>query len=103
LKLKEAIMSKNDDLVKKIEEQAKTFKLRANRSPEDRKRHDQIQPDEAAAMRKAYNQLHWSVAKIGDLFDRSPTAVKKAISELEKPGECPASPDNVSVGMLETW
>ena len=96
-------MSKNDDLVKKIEEQAKTFKLRANRSPEDGKRHDQIQPDEAAAMRKAYNQLHWSVAKIGDLFDRSPTAVKNAISKPEKPRECPASPDNVSVGMIETW
>ena len=90
-------------MAKKIEEQAKTFKLRAKRSPEDMKRHDQIQPDEADAMREAHNQLIGPLPKSEDLFDRSPKAVKNAISEPEKPRECPASPDNVSVGMLETW
>ena len=58
-------MSKEDDLVKKIEDQAKTFKLRTKRSPQDMKKHGGIQPDEADAMKAAHDKLHWPDAKIG--------------------------------------
>lgn len=96
-------MEKQNRLIKKIEVQAREFKLRATRSPIDRKRHDQIQPDETAAMKKARNELNLSVAKIGDLFDRSPKAVRVAISEPEKPEACPAPPDNINDGILHSW
>ena len=95
-------MEKQNRLIKKIEVQAREFKLRATRSPIDRKRHDQIQPDETAAMKKTRNELNLSVAKIGDLFDRSPKAVRVAISEPEKPEACPAPPDNINDGILHS-
>ncbi len=115
----------------KISDQAKIFKSRANKSPEDMKRHDLIRPDEQKMMWAAYNQLGWSYAKIGSIFDRDPRAVAKKVTEFsrvkgehsrqddspslgtnavsvsttsqEKSGSCPAPPDNVDVVILKNW
>jgi len=118
-------------LIKKILDQAKIFKSRANRSPEDMKRHDLIQPDEQRMMRVAYKELGWSYTKIGSIFDRDPRAVAKKVVEFsqvksehsrqddspslgtnamsvsttaqEKFSTCQAPPANIDVAMLKEW
>jgi len=71
--------------IKKILDKAEIFKSRANKGPEDGKRHDLIEPDEQRYMRIAYDKLGWSYARIGAVFERDPRAVAKMISESSKP------------------
>jgi hypothetical protein len=96
-------MKKQDNLAKKIEDQARAFKLRTKRSPHDMKKHGGIQTDEADAMKAAHDKLDWPDAKIGRVFDRDPRTVRKKVSKPEKPAECQAPPDNVNDGILQSW
>ena len=96
-------MKKEDNLTKKIEDQARAFKLRTKRSPHDMKKHGGIQPDEADAMKAAHDILDWPDAKIGRVFDRDPRTVHRIVSKSEKPAECQAPPDNVNDGILHSW
>ena len=75
---------KEETLAKKISEQAKKYKLRANESPEDSKRHDLVEPDERKTMCTAYDKLGWSLAKIGNAFDRDSRTVKKHLQERQR-------------------
>ncbi len=75
---------KEQRLVKKVEEHAKKFKLRAFISPNDGKRHDQVRPDEWKWMGIAHNQLVWSLAKIGSVFNRDARTVKVSVEEERK-------------------
>jgi len=68
---------KEQRIIKKIENQASKFKQRALKSPEDRKRHDQVRQDEKKWMWRAHNELGWSFAKIGSIFNRDPRTVRK--------------------------
>ena len=77
---------KKETIVKKIEKQAARYKLRASRSPSDRKRHDQVQADEQQWMGKAHRELGWSAAKIGEVFGRDPRTVGREIKR-HKPKE----------------
>jgi len=70
--------------IERILDKAKLFKSRANKSPEDGKRHDLIEPDERKYMRIAYDKLGWSYAKIGTVFERDPRVVAKIVSEPSK-------------------
>jgi len=76
---------KEDRLVKKIEAQAKKFKLRVQKGRGDAKRHDGVRPDEQKWMWTAHHELGWSFAKIGSIFNRDPRTVQKAIAAY-KPG-----------------
>jgi len=96
-------MRKQDNLAKKIEDQAREFKLRTRRSPQDMKKHGEIQPDEAEAMKEAHGKLGLPDAKIARIFDRDPRTVHRTVSEPEKPEECPAPPDNINDGILHSW
>lgn len=70
---------KEQTLIKKIEDRANKFKLRALKSPSDRKRHDPVRQDEQRWIWIASNQLGWSFAKIGSVFDRDPRSTKRAV------------------------
>ena len=48
---------KENRLIKKIEEQAKKFKLRAQKGRGDEKRHDAVRPDEQKWMWTAHHEL----------------------------------------------
>ena len=74
---------KEQTIVRKIENQANKFKLRAHRSPEDRKRHDQTRQDEQKWMWTA-KQLGWSFPKIGSVFGRDRRTAKQAVQSYEK-------------------
>lgn len=76
---------KEDRLVRKIEERAKKFKLRAQKGRGDEKRHDAVRPDEQKWMWTAHHDLGWSFAKIGSIFNRDARTAQKAISTY-KPG-----------------
>lgn len=78
---------KEDRLIRKIEEQAKKFKLRAQKSRTDEKRHDAVRPDEQKWMWTAHHDLGWSLAKIGSTFNRDPRTVQKAIGAYTPAGE----------------
>lgn len=54
---------KEERLIKKVQDYANKFKLRALKSPEDDKRHDLTKRDERKSMWTAYNRLGWSFAK----------------------------------------
>ena len=75
---------KNQELIKKIEEIAKTFKSRKNVGQSDGKRHDTIRRDEEQMMWVAYKQLDWSCAKIATVFDRGDVTVAKRMERLQK-------------------
>jgi transposase len=75
---------KNQELIKKIEEIAKTFKSRTNVGQSDGKRHDIIQRDEQKAMWEAHYKIGWSYPKIGSVFDRGVVTVEKQVEELQK-------------------
>jgi FtsZ-interacting cell division protein YlmF len=77
--------------------------LGATRSPTDRKRHDQIQPDEKDTIKEAHDKLGWPDAKIGRIFDRDPRTVQIIVSEPKKFEECQAPPDNVNDVILHSW
>jgi hypothetical protein len=78
---------KEDRLIKKIEEQAKKFKLRAQKGRGDEKRHDAVRPDEQKWMWTAHHELGWSFAKIGSTFNRDPRTVQKAIASYKPTGQ----------------
>ena len=77
------------NLIKKVENRAQEFKLSGLKSPVDEKRHDHIQQDEKKWMWIAHNQLGWSLAKIGSVFNRDPRAVKKAVQKFEYKKQIP--------------
>jgi hypothetical protein len=77
-------MVKEDRLVKRIEQRANRFKLRALKGPYDEKRHDRIRRDEQNAMWIAYHQHGWSYTKIASVFDRDPRTVKQAVEQKEE-------------------
>jgi len=66
-------------LIKKIQEQAASFKLRTEKNLSDEKRHDIVQSDEQKSMWTAHNQLGWSFATIGSVFDRDRRTAQAAI------------------------
>lgn len=70
---------KYQELIKKIEDQAKTFKSRAVIGYSDMKRHDLIKPDEQKCMWIAHKQLGWSFIKVGSVFSRDRRTIKKAV------------------------
>ncbi len=70
--------------IRRIQGRASKFKQRAYKSPSDLKRHDRIRPDEQKWMHIAYNQLRWSYAKIGHVFDRDPRAVKASVEKEQE-------------------
>lgn len=70
---------KNQKLLKKIEDQAKTFKSREVIGHGDVKRHDLIKPDEQKCVWIVNKQLGWSFAKIGSVFNRDRRTIKKAV------------------------
>ncbi|MFC1955856.1 hypothetical protein ACFLWZ_04935 [Chloroflexota bacterium] len=72
---------KEDKLIKNIETQVKKFKQRTWKSPDDEKRHDPIRQDEQKHMWIAYDQLGWSYAKIGSVFDRDRRTVKDHVEK----------------------
>jgi hypothetical protein len=74
---------KEETKIKKIEKQASKFKQRALKRPEDEKRHDQVMEDEKRCMWIAYNELGWSFAKIGSMFNRDPRTTRKAIETFK--------------------
>ena len=76
-------------LIKKVEKRALEFRSRGFKSPSDEKRHDHIQQDEKKWMWNAHNQLGWSYAKIGSVFNRDPRAVKKAVQNFEYKEQIP--------------
>ena len=78
---------KEDRLVRKIEERAKKFKLRAQKGRGDEKRHDAVRPDEQKWMWTAHHELGWSFAKIGSIFNRDPRTAQKAISTYMPAGQ----------------
>jgi len=80
---------KEQRLVKKVEEHANKFRLRAFISPSDRKRHDHTRQDEKNWMGIAHNQLGWSYAKIGSEFNRDPRVVKKTVQKFEYKEQIP--------------
>jgi len=82
-------MMKEGALIKKIEARANKFKERALKSPQDGKRHDAVRQDEKKWMWTAYNELGWSFAKIGSIFNRDPRATKKAIETYKPPQHGP--------------
>lgn len=74
---------KEQRLIKKVEDQAKRFKSRALKSPDDLKRHDQVHRDEQRWMYTAHKQLGWSFAKIGSVFNRDPRTTKQAVESYK--------------------
>ncbi len=68
---------------KNIEVRVIKFKLRALKSPNDTKRHDQVRRDEQKYMYIAYNQLSWSFAKIGSVFERDSRTTKRAVESYK--------------------
>jgi len=87
---------KADRLIKKIEEQAKKFKLRAQKGRGDEKRHDAVRPDEQKSMWTAHHELGWSFAKIGSIFNRDPRTVQKAIAIYKPTGQKKRRPGEAS-------
>jgi hypothetical protein len=75
---------KTEVLEKRILEQAKTFKSRANKSLADNKRHDRIKSDEKKEMFTAHCQLGWSYSKISATFGRCYISVEKWVKEEQK-------------------
>jgi len=86
---------KEDRLITRIEEQAKKFKLRAQKSHTDEKRHDTVRPDEQKWMWMAHHDLGWSLAKIGSIFNRDPRTVQKAIAAYKPTGQKKQPPGEV--------
>ncbi|RLC35683.1 hypothetical protein DRH29_05945 [candidate division Kazan bacterium] len=78
---------KEERLIKKIEAQAKKFKLRIQKGRGDEKRHDAVRPDEQKWMWTAHHDLGWSLAKIGSIFNRDPRTVQKAIAAYKPTGQ----------------
>ena len=77
---------KEEVRIRKIEKQASKFRSRAWKSPEDLKRHDQVQQDERKVMWNAQTELGWGFRKIGSVFGRDWRTVKKAVETYE-PGK----------------
>jgi hypothetical protein len=74
---------KLEKLIKKIEGQAKVFKSRAVKSPNDQKRHDLVKKDEQKWMWTAHSKLGWSFIKIGGVFTRNPRTVERVVKQKE--------------------
>lgn len=74
---------KEEAKIRKIQRQAKRFRGRAQRSPRDLARHDQVRQDEQQTMWNAYAELGWGFRKIGSVFDRDWRTVKKAVGTCE--------------------
>ena len=77
---------KEEKLIKKIEDSANKFKLRAHKGPGDRKRHDRVRRDEQESMWITHQKLDWSFVKIGSVFGRDWRTIKRAI-ETYKPNK----------------
>jgi hypothetical protein len=95
---------KEEALIKKIKEKAEIFKSRKQISPRDDQRHDQIRRDEQKWMWAAYNQLGWSFAKIGSVFERDPRAVKNATERYNRQKKQVRTPSIKDISMnLPKW
>jgi len=70
--------------IKKIEDRANKFKQRMRKGTYDRKRHDQVRPDEQKWMHIAHNQLGWSFAKIASIFGRDPRTVTQCLQKEQR-------------------
>lgn len=70
--------------IKKIEDRANKFKQRMHKGHYDRKRHDQVRPDEQKWMHIARNQLGGSFAKIASVFSRDPRTVTKCLQKEQR-------------------
>lgn len=74
---------KEEAKIRKIEKRAKEFRGRAQKGPQDLKRHDQVRQDERQTMWNAYTELGWGFRKIGNVFTRDWRTVKKAVETYE--------------------